>query len=251
MKLALMSDLHANRQATEAVWAHVQNLGFDRLALLGDYVDYGADPAWVIDFVRQRVAEGALAIKGNHDEAAGWTGQAEGGERMAEHVMASLIWTRAQLSQTDRQWLDALPLTGRIGPCEIAHANTAKPAQWGYIHSRLEATGSLYATDANHVFCGHMHDQRLYHLTATGKAGEFTPVDGVGIPLSPARRWLAIPGSVGQPRDGNPAACWALFDTDTATLTFHRVPYDHEQAAQRILDAGLPAYMAERLLHGR
>jgi len=221
MKIALMSDLHANRQATEAVWAHVQQLGFDRLALLGDYVDYGADPVWVVDFVRKRVSEGALALKGNHDEAAGWAGHAEGGERMAEHVMASLIWTRAQLSQADRQWLDALPLTGRIGPCEIAHANTAKPAQWGYIHSRLEATGSLYATDANYVFCGH------------------------------ARRWLAIPGSVGQPRDGNPAACWALFDTDTATLSFHRVPYDHEQAAQRILDARLPAYMAERLLHGR
>jgi len=225
MKIALMSDLHANRQATEAVWAHLQHLGFDRLALLGDYVDYGADPNWVIDFVRQRVSEGALALQGNHDEAAGWARHSEGAERMAEHVQASLIWTRAQLSQADRQWLDALPLTGRIGPCEIAHANT--------------------------VFCGHMHEQRLYHLTGTGKAGEFAPVDGIGIPLSPARRWLAIPGSVGQPRDGNPAACCAMFDTDTATLTFHRVPYDHEQAAQRILDAGLPASMAERLQHGR
>lgn len=251
MKIALMSDLHANRQATEAVWAHLQDLGFDQLALLGDYVDYGADPSWVIDFVRQRVAQGAVALKGNHDEAVGWKGHAEGSERMAEHVQASLIWTRAQLSQSEREWLDSLPLTSRMGACEMAHANTAQPAQWGYVHGRLEASHSLYATDANYVFCGHMHEQSLYHLSGTGKAGKFTPVDGVAIPLSPARRWLAIPGSVGQPRDGNPAACCALFDTETATLTFYRVPYDHEQAAQRILDAGLPSYMAERLHHGR
>lgn len=247
MKIALMSDLHANRQATEAVWSHLQSLGFDRLALLGDYVDYGADPGWVVSFVQQRVQEGALALQGNHDEAVAL----EGDLRMAEHVQASLTWTRAQLTSAQRQWLRQLPMTGRIGPCEMAHANTAQPAQWGYIHSRMEALNSLQATDARFVFCGHMHEPCLYHVTATGKTGEFTPVDGVGIPLSAARRWLAIPGSVGQPRDGNPAACCAVFDTDTDTLTFHRVPYDHDRASQRILAAGLPLFLAERLLHGR
>jgi diadenosine tetraphosphatase ApaH/serine/threonine PP2A family protein phosphatase len=96
-----------------------------------------------------------------------------------------------------------------------------------------------------------MHEPRLYHLSGTGKTGEFEPVPGVAIPLSRARRWLAIPGSVGQPRDGNPAACYALYDDEQDTLTFHRVPYDHEGAAQRIIQAGLPPLMAQRLHHGR
>jgi diadenosine tetraphosphatase ApaH/serine/threonine PP2A family protein phosphatase len=247
MKIALMSDLHANQGATEAVWSFLQEVGFDHLALLGDYVDYGADPTWVVEFVQQRVREGALALKGNHDEAA----CLHGSMGMADHVMPSLEWTRAQLSPAHREWLNSLPLLGRIGPCDFAHANLTQPGQWGYIMGRMDAASSLHATQANFVFCGHMHEQQLYHLTGTGKAGDFTPVDGVPIPLSPARRWLGIPGSVGQPRDGNPAACCAVFDTDALTLTFHRVPYDHHEASRRIVAAGLPRFLAERLVHGR
>jgi diadenosine tetraphosphatase ApaH/serine/threonine PP2A family protein phosphatase len=247
MKLALMSDLHGNRQATEAVWQFLLEQGFDQLALLGDYVDYGADPAWVCDFVQARVAEGAVALQGNHDEAM----MGAGTQGMADHVLPSLEWTRAQLSPTQRQWLASLPLTAQMGSVLLAHANTHRPAQWGYIMGRMDAATSLHATTATHVFCGHMHDPQLYHLTPTGKTGDFTPVEEVPIPLSPARRWLAIVGSVGQPRDGNPAACCASFDTDSGTLTFHRVPYDHAEAGRRIRAAGLPAFLAERLMHGR
>lgn len=246
MKIVLLSDLHANRQAVEAVWADARQRGFDQVALLGDYVDYGADPVWTLDFVMERVAQGAVAVKGNHDEAID--------ERihsaLASHVQPALEWTRGQLGSTHQQFLASLPLTARLGDCLLAHANAHNPADWSYIHGRLEATRSLFATDARYVFCGHMHDPRLYHLSGTGKTGEFVPTEGVAIELSSARRWLAIPGSVGQPRDGNPAACYALFDTDSAALTFHRVPYDHDTAAARILAAGLPAPLAERLHHG-
>ncbi|WP_374320342.1 metallophosphoesterase [Aquabacterium sp.] len=248
MKIALLSDLHANRQATESVWAHAQSEGVDQLVLLGDYVDYGADPAWVIDFVRDQVAHGAIAVKGNHDDA---VVADEDNPDMAGHVLPSLKWTRQQLSADQKAFLAGLPLTATVGPCLVAHANAHDPANWGYIMGRLEATRSLFASDHQFVFCGHMHDPALYHLTLTGKGGNFTPVQDVPIELSSARRWLAIPGSVGQPRDGNPAACYAMFDTDTSTLTFHRVPYDHDAAAQRIRDAGLPPQQAERLLHGR
>jgi len=247
MKIALLSDLHANRQATEAVWQHAQAQGVDQLVLLGDYVDYGADPGWVVDFVRERVSEGAIAVRGNHDEAV----VGEGEQDLAGHVLPSLQWTRQQLSAEQKAFLAGLPLTATAGPCLIAHANAHDPASWGYVMGRLEATRSLFATQHRFVFCGHMHDPNLFHLSLTGKGGDFTPVQDVPITLSPARRWLAIPGSVGQPRDGNPAACYALFDTGTETLTFFRVPYDHDTAAQRIRDAGLPAQQAERLLHGR
>jgi diadenosine tetraphosphatase ApaH/serine/threonine PP2A family protein phosphatase len=101
-----------------------------------------------------------------------------------------------------------------------------------------------------------MHEPMLYHMathirtTQMGAVGEFVPVPGSPIPLMPQRRWLTIPGSVGQPRDGNPAACWALFDDETLELTFHRVPYDHEAAAAKIRAAGLPDFLAARLASG-
>lgn len=246
MKIALLTDLHANRQAVEAVWDHVRSLQHDRLVLLGDYVDYGADPVWVMDFVMARVTEGAIAVRGNHDEAVA----AEIPGAMAGHVWAPLAWTRQQLSPRHKAFLHSLPLTASLQHCLMVHANAHAPAEWGYIHTRQDAARSLYATDAQIVFCGHVHQPQLYHLSATGKTGDFEPVDGVPIPLSRSRRWLAIPGSVGQPRDGNPAACYASLDTDERLLTFHRVPYDHAGAARRILDAGLPPALAQRLHDG-
>jgi diadenosine tetraphosphatase ApaH/serine/threonine PP2A family protein phosphatase len=247
MKLAVFSDLHANRQATEAVWAHARAEGFDKAIFLGDYVDYGADPAWVVDFLRQRVREeGAIAIKGNHDDAINH------GERhaMGGHVQASLEWTRQQLNALDATFIDSLPMTAELDNCLFAHANVHDPEHWAYLTDKAQAQRSLKASPQPFIFCGHMHQPCLYNLSATGKPGEFIPTDGTSIQLSSVRRWLAIPGSTGQPRDGNPAACYLIFDTSQAHITFHRVPYDHEAAAQRILDAGLPPFLAERLREG-
>lgn len=247
MKLLLMSDLHANRQATEAVWAHACAQGFDRLALLGDYVDYGADPAWVVDFVQARKQEGAIVLQGNHDEAAA----GDGNLGLADHVIPSLDWTRRALSEEQRRWLGSLPLSAQVEQCLLVHANAIDPGHWSYIQGRMEAIQSLHATNCQYVVCGHMHEQALYHLTMTGKAGAFQPTPGVTIALSAARRWLAIAGSVGQPRDGNPAAAYAMLDLEQGSITFHRVPYDHEAAACRIEAAGLPFVFARRLRDGQ
>ncbi|MEN9452793.1 MAG: hypothetical protein RLZZ369_1852 [Pseudomonadota bacterium] len=251
MKLAIFADLHANKEATEAVWAHAQDQGIDQVILLGDYVDYGADPAWVVDFCRDLVKQGALAVRGNHDDAL----SPETTSNMADHVLPTLQWTQAQLNDDQRQWLQSLPLTAELGDCLFAHANVHDPAHWEYLHGRMEASRSLFASEHRYVFCGHVHEPCLYHLSPTGKSGEFSPIEGTPMPLSPARRWLAIPGSLGQPRDGNPAACYATFDTDKAVLTFFRVPYDHEMAAHRVLTSGMPPTvsqaLAERLIHGR
>jgi diadenosine tetraphosphatase ApaH/serine/threonine PP2A family protein phosphatase len=96
-----------------------------------------------------------------------------------------------------------------------------------------------------------MHEPKLFHLSGTGKAGDFVPTPDVAIPLPPHRQWLVVPGSAGQPRDGNPAACYAMFHTGDQTLTFYRVPYDVETAAAKIRAAGLPERLAERLAHGQ
>lgn len=246
MKFALLTDLHANREALEAVLAHAEQQRVDQFAFLGDYVGYGADPGWVVDKLREYVAAGAFAVKGNHDEAT-VQGPQPG---MREEANAVVQWTREQLNPEQLKFLDELPLTQESGVTLFVHANAFAPQGWAYIDGRLEAIRSLQATAARYTFCGHMHEPKLYHLSLTSKAGDFQPTAGVPIPLSPLRRWLAIPGSAGQPRDGNPAACYAVFDDANEVLTFHRVPYDIDSAAAKILAAGLPPPLAERLKHG-
>jgi diadenosine tetraphosphatase ApaH/serine/threonine PP2A family protein phosphatase len=205
MRLALLADLHANLEAVEACLKHARTQDAEQLAFLGDLVGYGADPGPVVDRVQAAVAAGALAIKGNHDEAA------KRGERL------------------------------------FVHASAADPERWLYVLSALDAARSLRAVSAREVFSGHTHTPALYHLAANGAVAAFQPVPGTPIKLSSLRRWLVIPGSVGQPRDGNPAACYAMLDDASDMLVFHRVPYDAEQAARKIRAAGLPADLGARL----
>jgi diadenosine tetraphosphatase ApaH/serine/threonine PP2A family protein phosphatase len=246
MKIALITDLHANREAVEAVLEHAASRGAIRHAFLGDFVGYGADPGWVVDRVREFVAQGAAAVMGNHDAAV-----VQGPlPTMVPEARRVVEWTRAQLSGSQLDFLASLPMTAGGGDRLYVHANAYAPGDWGYVTGRTEAVRSLQATNARFTFCGHMHEPRLYHLTGTGKSGDFVPMAGTPIPLSLQRRWLAIPGSAGQPRDGNPAACYALFETDSATLTFHRVPYDIAAASAKIRRAGLPPRLADRLHHG-
>ena len=247
MKLALITDLHANREALEEVLAHARGHGAQQFALLGDFVGYGADPGWVLDQVRALVDQGAFAVMGNHDAATVRGAQ----PTMRPTARLAVEWTRTQLNAAQLEFLAALPLTREHGTCLFVHANAHAPAEWEYVLSRAEAVHSLQATPARHVFCGHMHMPMLYNLSGTGKAGDFTPVPGVPIPVPPHRQWLAIPGACGQPRDGNPAAAYALFDDEAMTLTFHRVPYDHDAAARKILAAGLPPEFGQRLHDGR
>ena len=246
MKIAFLTDLHANREAVSTVLAHARAEGAQRWVLLGDFVGYGADPGWVVDQVRELVRQGASAVMGNHDQAV-VQGSAPGMRPDARYVVD---WTRAQLSAAQLDFLASLPMTQQQGDQLYVHANAWAPPDWGYILGRSEAVRSMGATDARYTFCGHVHEPCLYHLSGTGKAGEFVPTPGVAIPVLPHRQWLVIPGSAGQPRDGNPAACYAMFDDDQHLLTFQRVPYDHQTAGDKIRAANLPQRLASRLEDG-
>lgn len=247
MKLALFTDLHANREAFEACFDAACRAGAQRFALLGDFVGYGADPGWVLDRVIELVEDGAVAVRGNHDD-----GVVHGPRpTMTDDARRAVHWTREQLTTVQIAFLHRLPYTVEQGGLLFTHANAFAPSAWDYIVGSAEAARSLNATQARITFCGHMHDPMLYSLSATGKVTTFTPAPDVAIPVSPLRQWLAIPGSVGQPRDHNPAACWALFDAHEGHLVFHRTPYDHDTAAAKVLAAGLPAFLAERLRDGR
>lgn len=246
MKIAVITDLHANRQAVEAVLDHARGQGAQRLAFLGDFVGYGADPGWVVERVRNEVARGAIAIQGNHDAAVA----AGGSSTMRSAVVALIEWTRAHLSKDQLDFLAHLPLAREEGDTLYVHANAFAPAEWAYIGGRADAVRSLQATRCRLTFCGHVHEPRLYHLSLLGKSGEFVPTPGVPVPLLPQRRWLVIPGAAGQPRDGNPAASYAILDCRQRQLCFHRVAYDWISAAAKIRAAGLPQRLAARLEHG-
>lgn len=246
MRIALFADIHANREALESCMAHAMDRPPDLMVFLGDLVGYGADPKWVIDTVQACLAAGAIAVLGNHDIAI----DVDLNDKMHADAMMAVEWTRKQLSPEQASFLAKLPLQANADDMLFVHANAWNPEKWGYIHGKAEARKSLMSTECLLTFCGHVHPPALYYLGAHGSAGSFTPVPNVPIPLGRNRRWLGVVGSVGQPRDGNPAASYAMFDTLSRELTYYRVAYDYEEAARKILAAGLPDALAQRLRDG-
>jgi len=244
--LAIFADVHANRQAFTACLEAARVRGAGRIILLGDFVGYGADPEWSVDTVMQLVEEGALAVRGNHDNAI-----ANPSKTMNEVAQAAIDWTRGRLSSAQRAFLAELPMVEDEDDRLYVHSEAADPARWRYVQSTADAARSIVATSAQVTFCGHIHRPALYSMSATAKMTSFVPISGVAVQLLNGRRWLAVLGSVGQPRDGNPAACFATYDTATREITYCRVAYDVETAASRIRAKGLPLWLAERLSQGR
>ena len=252
MKLALLADVHANLPAFEACLAHARAEGADQVALLGDLVGYGAEPGPVLERAMALAAQGAPCVRGNHEEATLHPPAQAGnlGEQSAQ-------WTAPRLSPAQRDFLAALPLTARAGPqVLLVHASADAPGRWHYVTDGDAAERSMAAASQidpaiRYVFSGHVHEQALYFLTPTAKLMRFAPRPGVPVPVPPHRQWLAIVGSCGQPRDGDVRAMYALFDAAAATLTFHRVAYDHLAAAAAVRASGLPELFAERLEKGR
>lgn len=248
-----MADIHANREAFEACLADARARGVSRFVFLGDYVGYGADPEWVVGTIMDLVSSGSRALLGNHDAAVG--SRADAMEAEAEDAIE---WTRGQLGPAERAFLAGLPQSLEEAGRLFVHSEASAPSRWNYVHAAQDAVRSMKATRCRATFCGHVHRAAIYsmsemwnNVSEMWRVTPFHPTTGVGLPLMPQRRWLVVAGSVGQPRDGNPAAAWALLDTDTNEINFLRVPYDVERAAAKIRAAGLPAMFASRLFSGR
>ena len=246
MLLALFADVHANRQAFAACLEAARGRGAERFILLGDFVGYGADPEWSVDTVMRLVEEGAIAVRGNHDNAIGTPS-----ETMNEAAQAAIDWTRGRLGAAQRAFLASLPLTREEDDRLYVHSEASNPARWRYVQSTADAARSIAATTALVTFCGHIHRPALYSMSATAKMTSFVPTSSIPVSLLKGRQWLAVAGSVGQPRDHNPAACFLTYDTLSREISYCRVAYDVEAAATRIRDAGLPVWLADRLLQGR
>ena len=251
MRFALLSDIHANMHALDACLEHARTQNTERFAFLGDMVGYGADPSEVVDCIQHMVADGAIALKGNHDAMA-----VEPPPSIKTVGDSTAQWTHDHLTPEQRAWIDARPLTEQHESTLFVHASADGPELWRYVYDQRAATASLDAAVAGwpnvrYVFGGHVHQQSLYYRGSSAGLMMFTPEPGVAIPVPKHRQWLSTVGSAGQPRDGKPLAMYAVFDSDRAQLTFHRVPYDYHAAAAAIRRSGLPDFFADRLESGR
>lgn len=246
MRLAVFTDIHANRQAFQACLDSARARGAEQFVCLGDIVGYGADPEWAVDTVMDLVEDGAIALIGNHDAAVGTAS-----ETMNAEAQAAIEWTRGRLSAPQRRFLAELPFKHQDGDLLYVHSEASHPARWHYVRSAADAARSIEATAAHATFCGHIHKPALYSMSSAAKMTTFIPTSEMPVQLLSGRRWLAVLGSVGQPRDGNSAAAYAMYDTATREITFCRVPYDVIAAADRIRANGLPHWLADRLLIGR
>lgn len=239
MKIGIIGDIHGNLCALTAVLEALDSRKVDEIACVGDVVGYGARPVECIALVRERVK---VVVAGNHDWGAV-------GKVALDYFNAAarqaLRWTAGQLSDDDRWWLSNLPLVHTCDEYEVAHASLYRPEEFKYILNPEEAAPNFSAQTAKVAFFGHTHWPSIFF---DGEPVRHS-IQKV-VPLDLPGRVLANPGSVGQPRDSNPAAGFAVLDLARKRINFMRVEYDIKTAAGRIIEAGLPAFLAERLSLG-
>ncbi|MDE3134597.1 MAG: metallophosphoesterase family protein [Acidobacteriota bacterium] len=243
MRVAILSDIHANRQALEAVLEQIRAAECDAVWCLGDVVGYGADPDACTDLVR----EGAdICLAGNHDLAViggiPITDFSDIARRAAE-------WTEGVITSDTRLFLESLDSSDEQQVVSLYHASPRDPV-WEYVLSPLQAELSFDVAPQRVSIVGHTHVALAFHrFDGEGATGE-TRHEGDELDIS-AGRWLLNPGSVGQPRDGDPRAAWLELDTEAWTATWRRAEYDIEGAAWAIRAARLPEALAERLSFGQ
>jgi diadenosine tetraphosphatase ApaH/serine/threonine PP2A family protein phosphatase len=241
VRVAVVSDIHANLHALEAVFADIEGESPDELWCLGDVVGYGPRPNECCALVRERAD---LVLCGNHDLAV--TGALDLEEFSGDAARAAR-WTREVLDAAHRDWLAGLSPSAQRDGAELFHASPRDPV-WDYVLSEGVALQSLLLTEAPVVLVGHSHVALALSTGGDDIAGGLAP-GGTEIETA-GRRWLLNPGSVGQPRDGDPQAAWLLLDLAGDRARFRRVAYDVDATQVEIRALGLPDGLAGRLAHG-
>ncbi len=246
MRYLLISDLHGNREALEAV-LHDARGGYDHIVCCGDLVGYGPDPNYVVEWARTHLL---AVIRGNHDRACCGLEDLEWFNPIAQ---TATRWTMAQLSAESLEWLRGLP-QGPIAVNGFLVAHGSPLDEDEYIASSDDAANLFDYLESSITFIGHTHLQGGFAWTE-GKRHLITrPRNGEGLTrlhLEPDGIYLINPGSTGQPRDNDPRAAYAIFDSDTRDVTLHRVPYDFERVREKIEAVGLPPALGWRLALGK
>ena len=241
MRFAIISDLHSNLEATEAVLADARDKQCTQFVCLGDLVGYNANPQECTNLVRQLDCP---VVKGNHDEQASLAVSSRDFNDLAERA---ITWTREHLTEEDKEWLAGLRLSRQVRDFTIVHATLDTPGEWGYVLNNLDAVASFTYQHTTLCFFGHTH-----------VAGSFIRDDGgvrrvktEQLVIEPGKKYFVNAGSVGQPRDGDPRAAYCIYDAERNIVEQRRLKYDLPTAQRKIIKAGLPRLLAERLELGR
>jgi len=242
LRYCVFGDIHGNLEALEAVVADAKRLGAERYVCVGDIVGYGANPAECADRVQGLTTQ---IVAGNHDCAA--VGRTEL-EYFNRYARDAVVWTRSQLSPSDKAFLRELRLTLEMEELTVAHATLDRPEEFGYIECDASARRSFDAMSGGVAFVGHSHVPVAFFYEIGKKQVLYTK--DPEIELDSSSKAIVNVGSVGQPRDGDPRASYALYDSARRTVTLRRLSYNVEAAVQKILAAGLPAVLGQRLLYG-
>lgn len=242
MRYAIFSDVHGNLEALEAVLEDAQKKSIDQTVFLGDAVGYGADPGECLKIIRR---EFPIILAGNHDHAAAGRLTTETFNPIAR---ISLDWTRDHLSESAIEFLAELPFCYVEGDLYFVHACPTNPARWKYIRTREDVGDALDAIDHRFCFVGHTH---VPMAAARDEGGWIDSIHDKSFRIDREKRYLINVGSVGQPRDGNDRACYVIYDGQASTISFQRVPYDVEKSQRKIIESGLPSFLAERLAEAR
>ncbi len=243
MKYGIFSDVHGNLEALTAVLGAMERDGAERIWCLGDVVGYGAEPNECADRVRQSAES---VVLGNHDAACAG---AEPAEHFNPQARNAVQWTAGRLTESTRAWLRGLPLTVTHGDVLLVHASPYEPAAWHYVQPNMkqgDMIRAFAATGARLTFVGHSHQP----LVLVHREQQYFRFLGDHLYLEEGGRYLVNVGSAGQPRDGNPQAAYALYDTLAGTVTLSRVAYDIATAQRKIRESGLPVALADRLESG-
>ena len=240
---AVFSDVHSNADALAAVLADMDAQEARSRVCLGDIVGYAAEPAKCLEMIR---ALNCPVLQGNHDQYAASDEPMLGIRGAAQR---GIIYSRANLSAEQREYLSKLPLTREEPTCQFVHASLDEPDEWIYVTSAWEALSHFSRQSQRLCFCGHTHLPMVWHLSPDGGLSGARGEGRVTLPQE--GKILVNVGSVGQPRDLQPAACYVLYHTHLDQVEFRRVPYDVSAARRKILKAELPSESGDRLLLGR
>jgi len=240
MRIAIFGDIHANLEAFEVVLADAREQGCTSYICLGDVVGYNANPRECLEIVQSLKCP---VVKGNHDDYASSDSSLESFNPLAE---VAIQWTRDQLTPSERFWLGGLPLIAKISGFTVVHASLDDPAGWGYVLNQLDAAASFSKQSTDLCFFGHTHTPRAYIKDSSV----------VGLPfdqliLEPGKKYFVNAGSVGQPRDGDWRAAYVVFDQEKRLIQLRRLRYDLAKTQGKILKAGLPTRLADRLAFGK
>jgi predicted phosphodiesterase len=240
MRFAIFGDIHANLEALEVVLADAKDQNCAQPICLGDVVGYNANPRECLALIREL---NCPIVKGNHDEYASSDLPLGDFNPLAE---SAIRWTRSLLTPAEKSWLAQLPYVRQIEGFTIVHASLDFPYEWGYVLNQLDAAASFSHQKTQVCFFGHTHAPRAY-IKDYSVVG--FPLDRLD--LENGKQYFINVGSIGQPRDGDWRAAYVVFDTDTRQVWLRRLEYDLEKTQSKIIAAGLPQRLADRLAYGK